>query len=228
MILSHRHKFIFIKTNKTAGTSVEIALSKFCGQDDIITKISPPDEKTRKDLGYVGAQNYGPDPSAARKLVNKIIRRPTNTIFFNHMSAERVRSLIPENVWKTYYKFCIERNPWDRTVSAYFWRTKSKDRPEMLDWLRDGGHDILRRRGRELYLIDGAIAVDKVIRYENLAEDLETVRQQLGLPESLDLPNAKSGSRKDKRHYRDIMGDAEREIVARDFEFEISTFGYQF
>ena len=37
MIISHKHKFIFFKTRKTAGTSLQIALSEFCGSDDIIT-----------------------------------------------------------------------------------------------------------------------------------------------------------------------------------------------
>ena len=38
MIISHKHKFIFLKTRKTAGTSVQIALSGICDQDlDIIT-----------------------------------------------------------------------------------------------------------------------------------------------------------------------------------------------
>ena len=41
MIVSHKHKFIFIKTNKTAGTSVEIALSNSAVDEDIITRISP-------------------------------------------------------------------------------------------------------------------------------------------------------------------------------------------
>ena len=37
MIVSHKHKFIFIKTKKTAGTAIEAALSELCGPQDVIT-----------------------------------------------------------------------------------------------------------------------------------------------------------------------------------------------
>src|SRR5690554_5738319 len=39
MIVSHRHKFIFIKTKKTAGTSIELALRQICGPEDIISPV---------------------------------------------------------------------------------------------------------------------------------------------------------------------------------------------
>lgn len=39
MIASYKCNFIFIKTRKTAGTSVELALGEHCGPDDIITPI---------------------------------------------------------------------------------------------------------------------------------------------------------------------------------------------
>ncbi len=51
MILSERHRFVFIKGRKVAGTSTEMALAALCGPDDIITPISPIDERARLPNG---------------------------------------------------------------------------------------------------------------------------------------------------------------------------------
>jgi len=135
---------------------------------------------------------------------------------------------VAPETWDGYFKFCIERNPWDRVISSYFWKNKQEPRPTILEWLENGGHMILQKRGRELYTIDGDIVADRIVRFENLNGDLEEIRLKLGLPEPLDLPHAKSGTRKDKRHYREILGEKERRIIERDFAFEINRFGYSF
>jgi hypothetical protein len=41
MIISHKYKFIFIKTFKTASTSVEAYFSQYAGSNDILTPITP-------------------------------------------------------------------------------------------------------------------------------------------------------------------------------------------
>jgi len=39
MIISHKYKFIFIKTRKTAGSTIEYNLSSFLGPNDVITPL---------------------------------------------------------------------------------------------------------------------------------------------------------------------------------------------
>ena len=44
---SHEHKFIFLTTKKTAGTSIELALTQLCGTDYIIAPLTEIDEARR-------------------------------------------------------------------------------------------------------------------------------------------------------------------------------------
>lgn len=230
MILCHRHRFIFLKTNKTAGTSVEIALSRFCGPTDVITPISEEDEETRRSLGYRGAQNYLVPLSKAglREVAKAFLGRPRRKQFYHHMTAGEVKSIVGEAVWDSYFKFCVERNPWDRMISFYYWRTSDPDRPSLLDFMDSGLPDLLKTRGHDVYHLNGQVAVDRILHFERLEEELESVRLHLGLPEPLELPRAKSTSRKDKRHYREILSPEERERIADLFAAEIRLLGYEY
>jgi hypothetical protein len=227
MIISHRHKFIFIKTNKTAGTSIEIALSKFCGDKDVITPISRADEVSRRRLGYVGPQNYlAPRAEYRLRDVANLLRGKKKPRYYNHMPARDVKSQIGDEIWNSYFKFCFERNPFDRVISLYYWRNKTEPRPSMSAFLESGVPLLLQRRGFDLYTIDGRIVMDRVCIFENMDEELERVRVQLGLTEPLQLPRAKSSSRKDKRNFRELMNEREIDTVRALFNREIALFGY--
>lgn len=230
MIISHRFKFIFIKVEKTAGTSIEIALSKFCGPDDVITPITPEDEEIRKELGYRGPQNYICPPwnYNLKDLARFLLRGKRKHKFYNHISAGEVRAHVGEQIWDSYFKFCVERNPWDRVISLYYWAYTSEPRPTISEFIESNVPLKLKRKGFELYTINGQIAVDKICRFENLAEELEAIRTQLGIPEKLDLPRAKSRFRKDKKSYRDYFGEEEKRKIAEFFSDEISILGYEF
>ena len=214
MIISHQHKFIFIKTKKTAGTSIEIAFSKICGDADVITPIMPEDESIRQALGYRGPQNYS-------------VQR--THLFYNHMPARDIRARVGDEVWNGYFKFCFERNPWDKVISWYFYRHQTEPRPSIPEFIQAAAEGSAGDPGGfDLYSIDGRIAVDRVCLYENINQELEYIQARLKLPDIPALPRAKSGFRKDKRSYREVLGMEERTTVARLFAREIAHLGFTF
>ncbi|HET6616578.1 MAG TPA: sulfotransferase family 2 domain-containing protein [Gemmatimonadota bacterium] len=228
MILSHRHRFIFVKTKRTAGTSLEIALSALCGPEDVITPITAPDEADRRRLGYRGPQNLRPPPrSPGRRLVD-LARRRKAPRFRNHMPAARIRALLPRSTWDTYFKFCFDRNPWDRAISLYYWLGGQRRFDSIADFLRSGVERPLSNFDR--YAIDGRVAVDRVFRYEDMEEALGQISRRLDLARPLTLPDqrAKGTSRTDRRPYRDVLTEEERDLIADLCAREIRLLGYEY
>lgn len=229
MIISHKYKFIFIKTAKTASSSVEIALSKFCGSEDIITGVIPEEEEMRRNLGYRGSQNYFvPKSQYGFHDWRRFLYKGKKPEYRRHGSASHIKKYIGGEVWNSYFKFCVERNPWDRMISCYYWWNKTEPRPGISEFLKSRGSLSLQRRGRDLYTINGKIVVDKICLYENLEEDLEKVRIRCGIPEKLTIPNAKSSTRKDRRSYREILDKDQAEKIRELASREIALFGYEF
>lgn len=228
MIVSHRHRFIFIKTRKTAGTSVELALSVHCGPRDIITQELPEDEELRSSIGGVGPQNTAvPLHRWRARDLKAWLRRRELPEFLPHVPAKAARSWLPTGVWRRYFKFTIERNPWERAVSLYWWRTRDLPvRPSMSDYLMSVSDTSLTNA--YLYTIRGRIAVDRVIQYDNLDSELGELSRDLELPKPLSLPRAKAGYRQDSRSYREVLGEPELSRIARVCRPEIELFGYQF
>ena len=230
MIVCHQHRYIFIKTRKTAGTSVEIGLSKFCGPTDIITMHDAEDEAIRRSLGYPGPQNeYSIGFRHYRPADwRRFLLRRQRARFKNHMTAERIRSLVGKDVWDRYYKFCVERDPWDKALSLYFWRTSEQDepRPELLDFLKSTKRNSLSNF--RIYSIAGRVAVDRVLRYESLERDLDEVRSHLGIPEPVVLPRAKGKTRPRDAGPTKLIGPSEKSVIDRVCAREIALFGYSF
>ncbi len=234
MIISHRHKFIFIKTGKTAGTSIEVALSQICGPDDICTPLgkrlkgrsSRPGEEALEPRNWQGffLPAFGPGiPLAQTRREMKDAMRGKK--FYNHIPAELVRRRVGRPVFDSYYKFCFERNPWDKAVSAFNWERTRLDVPQTFeDWLA------VRKPPSQVgrYSVDGKIAMDRIGRYETLAEDFRSILEAIGVETIPELPRTKSGFRKEKKHYREYYTDETRDIVARTCAREIELFGYEF
>lgn len=201
MVISHRHRFIFIKTYKTAGTSIEVFLSQRCGPHDVLTPILPPVA-----------------PHAPRNHEG----------FYNHIPASEVQAKIPREVWDGYFKFCVERNPWDKTLSHYHMMNYRSGGVLTFDeYLATADLPVSYR----LYTdpAGSRIIVDRVLRYENLLPDLGAVFGRLGIPFAGSLEaNAKGEYRTDRRPYHEVYTEAQRRRVEEAFAWEIRTHGYRF
>ncbi len=234
MIISHAHRFIFIKTGKTAGTSIEVALNKICGPDDICTPLGKrlTDRSTRPGEAELEPRNFQglfwpairpgmPLAVMQRELKDAVRRRK----YFNHITAELVRARIGRRVWNSYFKFCFERNPWDKTVSAFNWERSRLNVPqEFSRWIemREPPSHVDR------YSVDGEIAMDFIGRFEDLEGDFRKALGMIGVPTVPDLPRTKAGFRADQKPYREYYDERTREIVARRCWREIDLFGYEF
>lgn len=229
MIVSHRHRFIFLKTKKTAGTSLEIALSGLCGPDDIITPISQPDELERRRLGYPGPQNL------TAVLAGSRLRRRLRALFpgpgpprpRNHSPAAAVRRMLPSAVWDGYFRFCFDRNPWDRAISLYHWSGGDALHGSLANFVRSGSERPFSNYDR--YSIDGLVAVTRVYRYEEMSVALADIADRLGLSRPLELPEyrAKGRTRTDRRSYRDVLTEEDRELIEIVCAREIRLLGYE-
>lgn len=195
MIVSHKHKFIFVKTFKTAGSSIENYLQKYLGTNDIL-RGSEYDKTVSLNA-----------PSKGR-----------------HKSAQIIKNMYP-NEWNSYFKFSIDRNPWDVAVSWFYWMKHAGRIQDYTfdDWLKQANYDGFKNWNR--YTIDNKVAVDKVLKYENLIDEM----QNIPVPYNGELETIflKKGHRPTK-DYKIYYTDTTRKLIENNFAETISMFGYSY
>ena len=140
-IISHSRKFIFVKTMKTAGTSLEMALSKYCSDGDILAPLGDPgEEDKRREIAGIGSRNYS-RPLAEYRLqqrLQKLVRGRREVKYAEHAPAWQIRRRLGEDIWSDYFKFAVVRNPFDRCVSRFYYTTR---------WFDDrNSHEVWDRR----------------------------------------------------------------------------------
>lgn len=238
MIISHAHRFIYIKNRKVGSTSTELALQSICGPDDVIT----PDHlyTSATDVLRPGARNFegrflpfrelaqASSPIDAARTVRDLLKRPK---FYNHIRASSVRSRIPKAIWDSYYKFCVERNPWDKSISYFYWVHKGNPDVELNEYYRNhkrhGTNDQVFASDWTRYTSRNKIIVDQVIDFSDMSAGVCDALRRAGVAEDtiakLDFPQEKSGIRKAKKHYIDDHTD---QLIRSVFHHEIAHFPF--
>ncbi len=229
MIISHEHRFIFVKTHKTAGSSLEVALARECAEGDIVSHMED-------NIASGIPRNYGPTSALGaaynrHKLLRKLIPRHSSLLgafYYEHMPAWRIRELVGEGIWSEYFTFCFERNPWDKVVSYYLWKKHGQGKPMLPfgDYLARKAHRL--PRDGELYFDGEEPMVDRVFEFRELGVALQELRQRLDLELPEPLPREKTGVAVERKPYVEYFDDASRQRVAELFAKEIALMGYEF
>ena len=221
MIISHKHKFIYIKGGRVAGTTIEIFFENFCGDNDI-----------------VGARglNAQHGPGLPKCLIPEV-RKSTSEAkekleWWNHMPARMIKNKLQnDQQWKTYFKFGATRNPWDREVSAYCSRYHSNDPSHKAYTKGTPLSESVSHAGplSFLYKDKGAFALDDYIRFEDLNNEIKRICNKLNLPFNKELIGHHKGEHRDpQKHYTEYYDHKTRLSVAKRYKEDIKYFGYEF
>ena len=244
MIISHSKKFIFIRSRKTAGSSIGLSLLRYLSSGDIVRGyiesgfkygIKPPD--WNKSLLYLRPKDFKSNVPRV-KAYNRFVKiRTAYNVSSTHMSAKQIKELVGCDVWEKYFTFTIERNPFERMISFYFWRIKDLKAPpsfnEFIDSLFLKNEEWLKINNLNgysnlpFYTIDGRTCVDYIAKYENLSTDIKYIFERIGLSFDEWLPFEKKGVRPKDKNLKNMYNKNSIQKMEDIFNKEIFLFNYK-
>lgn len=217
MLLSLKHRFLFVHIAKTGGTSVRAALNRLRYADPWY-----PAQFLCSRLSALSGHRLG-------------IKFP------RHAKIVAAQQMLPQETFVSLFKFAFVRNPWDLQVSSY--HHIRRERPHLIAhldsfeqfmyWKLDPSRPYQYHVDTSIelqsdYLVDlhGKVLVDHLGRYEQLSEDFAFVCERIGVRPP-PLPHRRRANTRE-RDYRTYYDDALAERVARHFARDIAMFDYQF
>lgn len=212
MIISHRHRYIFVHIPKTGGTSLTLALENRVGRDDIILSDTPKGRSRRRRVKDVKARGR----------------------LWKHSTLADIEGLVDPRQVADYLVFTLVRNPWARAVSYHGWlRQQRFDHPSVHLAKRLTFRDFLREPLTQAQLSvparryltgpDG-LRAGLYLRLEHLGADLPALESHLGFG-LRPLPHENRSGGGDWRAAYDDDGAA---LIARLAADDIAQFGYGF
>lgn len=201
MIISHRHRFIFVPVPKTGTHSVRQALREHLGPDDL------------EQVGLFVNRRF-PYEALAR-------------IRHGHLGLNDVRAHVGQEVADGYFSFAFVRNPFDRFVSYCAFMTRENrafdadpqgTMRQILFEARPVDHIHFQPQSTLLTDDAGALNVDFVGRSERMQHDYDAICARVGIPSRV-LERVNASRRGDYRQYYDTpLIDGVAALYARDLE----------
>jgi len=205
-MISIDHKCIFIHIPRTGGTSIE---------EGIWPARRGPESLW---MGFIDEHH------------NKY-----QTGGLQHLLAKQIKEEVGSNVFNSYWKFSVVRNPWDRIISQYFY-TQRKSRiqeflgvekieslEEYLELIQKKKYVHWEEQWKFLYDDSENCLVDSIYRFESLGATIEKIFRDLNISKEVPHINKTKHS-----HYSEYYTPETKELVAELYATDILTFNYEF
>jgi len=218
VIVSHKHKFIFIHGHRTGGRSVTAALTKYCGPDDVITPV--------EGVPARNAAAFERHDSAVkiRRFVGEEVWQTYFKFTFERNPWDKILSHYWDYVgrntkrfYKTTYKKLFGRPlPFRTWFAVRVWEGR----------LARFGHVRFPRHSHH-YTDNGRPIIDFIGRFECREEHLDILASRLGLPIDTSVWIG-SRTRKDRGAYTSHFDAKMNRIVESVFREDLKLLGYAF
>jgi len=217
MLLSVKHRFLFVHIAKTGGTSVRTSLQRLRWRDPWYLPMF-----LCSRFSHLSGHRIATKPPRHAKII-------------------AAKELLPREFFDGLFKFAFVRNPWDLQVSSF--HHIRRERPHFLGghedfegflrWKLDPERPYQYHVDTSIelqtdYLIDlrGELVVDFIGRYERLEEDFAEVCRRIGIGQR-GLAHKRRATDREK-DYRGYYSDETAELVATRFKRDIELLGYGF
>jgi hypothetical protein len=218
-LVSHPHKFIFLKTHKTASTSVEMLLEPLCRAPG--WNVQKKCREAHSKEGIVGRRHGG--KAVPFRLFN----------WRDHMTARSCRRALGRKRWNAYTKIATVRDPYERILSSFFWNKQHLGIPDddpkpVIAKFRSYVRSERWNDDRDIVMLDGEFVVDHTIRFEHMRDDLANICASLSLPISAgDLPQSNQSANTERTIPKeDFFDTVTAQIVQRRFSWVYDNFDY--
>ncbi|OUT64274.1 MAG: hypothetical protein CBB81_10320 [Cellvibrionales bacterium TMED21] len=212
MLWSKEHRFIFVKTKKTAGTTIEVLLQDFCVDKSELQHSAHSTREIITPSGIVGFRGKW---------------RPPWCRFYNHMPLQAIYNRLGKDQFERCLVVASVRDPYDAAVSFFHQKYLSVEQalevhqrnPDRLKQLFL--KSVKKNSNQNIYFdVQGSNRVDAVIRFEELVTDLRDLADRLDLSslknriDAGEMPSLKQRSRKSSRlKISDYFTEASLRIV---------------
>ncbi|MCC5997028.1 MAG: hypothetical protein JJU18_11755 [Oceanicaulis sp.] len=175
-LVSFRHGFVFIKTLKTGGTSLEADLAARLEPEAVVTPLYPP-------VPGHAPRHY--------QHAGQTLRA--------HATASEIKAFIGDHRFESMTRFCVEREPVDKCLSHFHMlycspeHTEDARRPESWDaYCEAARFPVDLHRYAEPARAGWRLQVHHVLAYERIARDVPALMRLLDLPDFRLTARAKS------------------------------------